>query len=286
MTIFLKLIVIRYFGKSIGNDIRIEITALDNIIQFDIKLKKGASVRPNLQLGTAFFSKKIKRIPIAIRMIERDILFPDKGSIKATLTIDPRKPFPQLFSNTVEVKEFRGFQTKSAAQFEILIKASTTRDAPKRISTVDDPRWTGDFRDDHDDILLSRLIFGEAENQSKEAKIWIGGSVLNRINAHAWPDTIQKVIRQKGQYDPFKEKDKNFKKIIDPLAKADKGRKKSWEESYEAAHGLLSGSISNPTTATHFHGRGVSRSWFLSHIVPKGKFLKKINDTSFYWSPN
>ena len=44
--------------------------------------------------------------------------------------------------------------------------------------------------------------------------------------------------------------------------------------------------IENPTEATHFHGVGVTRDWFIQNVVPDGKFLRQIDDTYFYWGPN
>lgn len=281
--IVLRVINISYSGQSIGDDIRIEITALGKTTAVDLKLKKGASAKLNQQIGIIEIASKIKKIPFRVNVVERDVLFSDRGTSTKLVTIDPSASFPQTSTSTIEVSEFRGFATRSKAFFEILFEASTSN---KRIPTVSEPLWTGKFRDDSDGMLLARLIFGEAEDQLREAKIVIGGSVLNRVRAKAWPDTVYDVILQKGQYDPFKKQDRNFKKIIDPLARASQGRKRAWKESYEVAHGLLSESIPNPSTATHFHGRGVSREWFLSHVVPKGKFLKKIGDTFFYWSPN
>lgn len=157
---------------------------------------------------------------------------------------------------------------------------------PKRIPTVKDPKWTENFADDTDEMLLARLILGEAEDQLKEAKIWVGGAVLNRVDASAWPNTIHEVILQKGRYDPFKGSDRNFKKITNPLITNDKLRIATRYESYDIAQKLISGEIVNPTTATHFHGIGVTKDWFIEHLVPQGKFLKQIDDTYFYWSPN
>jgi len=159
-------------------------------------------------------------------------------------------------------------------------------DLPKRTPTVYDPKWTENFLDDPVDILLARLIFGEAEDQLPEAKIWIAVSVLNRMRAKAWPDNIHDVVLQPGQYDPFKPDDPNFSKVINPLEEADNKRRISWFESYEIAVKILSGEIKNSSEATHFHGRGVTKEWFMEYIVPNGRFLKKIDDTYFYWSPN
>lgn len=156
----------------------------------------------------------------------------------------------------------------------------------KNIPTVDNPKWTGNFRDDTKEMLLARLLFGEARNQPQEAIIWIAGSVVDRTKAVAWPNTIKEVILQSGQYDTFKEKDPNYLKIINPLKGADPSTIRVWQQCYEIAKDIISGQTENPTTATHFHGVGVSKDWFLKNIVPNGKFLRKIGDTYFYSSPN
>lgn len=159
----------------------------------------------------------------------------------------------------------------------------------KRIPTVDDPKWTGDFRDDPEEILLARLIFGEAEGEPREAKVWVAGAVINRVKTkRVWKDTIKEVILQSGQYDPFKPSDPRYEKIIDPLdfKGSNELTRRSWYQCYEIAQDIISGAIKNPTTATHFHGKDVTRKWFEAKVVPNGRFLKKIGDTSFYWGPN
>lgn len=154
----------------------------------------------------------------------------------------------------------------------------------KRTPIPEDPFWTGDFRDDPDDILLARLIFGEARNQPREAKIWVAGTVLNRVKADAWPDNIKDVILEKGQFDPFKKNDDNFDNIIDPLKI--EFERAAWFESYEISRDIISGTIENPTRATHFHGIGITQEEFMRKVIPQGEFLKQIGDTYFYWSPN
>lgn len=158
-----------------------------------------------------------------------------------------------------------------------------------RTPSVDNPEWTGDFDDDSEEIILARLIFGEANNQPLEAKAWIAWSVINRIEANSWwPKTIHEVILQEGQYDPFKPLDQNYKKIINPLnyEKISEMDRKSWYECYKIAQDVVLGKTANPTTATHFFGKGIAQKWFEKNVVPKGNFLKKIGDTYFYWSPN
>lgn len=168
----------------------------------------------------------------------------------------------------------------------IILDFGSKLSTPKSTPTVDNPNWTGDFSDDRDEMLLARLIFGEAENQSKETKIWIAGSVLNRVKATAWPNTIHEVILQTDQYDPFKPEDPNYPKVIDPVNSVDERRINAWRQSYEVARGILSGEIENPTAATHFHGIGISKDRFIKQIVPNGRFIRQIDNTYFYWSPN
>lgn len=154
----------------------------------------------------------------------------------------------------------------------------------KRTPTSEDPFWTGNFREDPNDILLARLIFGEARNQPEEAKIWVAATVLNRVRADAWPDNIKDVILEEGQFDPFKKNDDNFDNIIDPLKI--EFERLAWYESYGIAKDIISGNIKNPTRATHFHGTGIMQEKFMRQVVPQGEFLKQIGDIYFYWSPN
>lgn len=156
-----------------------------------------------------------------------------------------------------------------------------------RIPSVDDPKWTSDFYDDSEEMILARLVFGEARSQGEEAKIWVAKVVLNRKESKAWPDTIHDVILDSGQFDPFKPTDqKNFPRIINPLGIQSEAS--AWEECYKIAERAVNGSLDFDTEATHFHSytepEDIKR--FEQKIVPNGKFLKKIDDLYFYWSPN
>jgi hypothetical protein len=176
-------------------------------------------------------------------------------------------------------------ETPRLTRIEMGIKTAET----KRIPTVDDPKWTGDFKDDTEEMLLARLIFGEMNNEPREAKIWAAWSVINRTKANSWwPKTVKEVILQKGQYDPIKPTNDIYKKIIDPFNYKGVGvaDKKSWYECYEVSIDVISGKIANPTTATHFVAGEKYKIFFEKNVIPKGKFLKKIGKTYFYWSPN
>ncbi|MDP3697827.1 MAG: cell wall hydrolase [Candidatus Taylorbacteria bacterium] len=156
-----------------------------------------------------------------------------------------------------------------------------------RIPSVDDPLWTGDFYDDSEEMILARLIFGEARSQIEEAKIWVVSTVFNRIKSTGWvAKNIHEVILQDQQYESFNQNNKNRRFIENPLL--DPTQKESWIDCYKVAEKMLKNDIMIPSEATHFHSHTeveeIKR--FENTIVPNGKFLKKIDDIYFYWSPN
>ena len=50
--------------------------------------------------------------------------------------------------------------------------------------------------------LLAALIFCEAGNQCYDGKVAVGSVVMNRINSSRYPNTLEKVIYQRGQFTP------------------------------------------------------------------------------------
>ena len=50
--------------------------------------------------------------------------------------------------------------------------------------------------------LLASLIFCEAGNQPYEGQVAVGAVVMNRINSSPYPDTMEEVIYQSGQFSP------------------------------------------------------------------------------------
>lgn len=53
-----------------------------------------------------------------------------------------------------------------------------------------------------DRTLLAALIYCEAGNQCFDGKVAVGAVVINRVNSSRFPNTIQKVIYQRGQFGP------------------------------------------------------------------------------------
>ena len=50
--------------------------------------------------------------------------------------------------------------------------------------------------------LLASLIFCEAGNQPYEGQVAVGAVVMNRINSSSYPDRMEEVIYQSGQFSP------------------------------------------------------------------------------------
>ena len=48
--------------------------------------------------------------------------------------------------------------------------------------------------------LLARVIYCESNTLEEEAQIYTGSVVLNRVNSDKFPNTLEEVIYQKGQY--------------------------------------------------------------------------------------
>ncbi|MBI5619867.1 cell wall hydrolase [Candidatus Gottesmanbacteria bacterium] len=162
------------------------------------------------------------------------------------------------------------------------LRLGTVPPIPKRIPTVDDPTWTGDFADDTDEILLARLIFGEAEGVSIEAKIAVGWTVKNRVLAQRkteWGLDYHEIILKPNQYEAFSREDR-LEKMRDPLKKDNESVKKAWRDSYDSAEKTIKGLIPDPTKgATNYYSTPID------HVPPWATEERKtleVNNLHFY----
>lgn len=159
--------------------------------------------------------------------------------------------------------------------------------------TVDNPKWTGNFNDDTEQMILARAIFGEARQTtiSNEARIGVGWSIRTRVEAQKryWGYTYHEVILKDNQYSAFWEKypkDKNLKILRDPLKDKNPIDKKSWENCYKIAGQVMQGKVNDSTDgATFYHDVSLSQEYFVTEIVPGAKFIKKIDRFVFYLNP-
>lgn len=152
----------------------------------------------------------------------------------------------------------------------------------KSIPNVDDPKWTGDFADDPEEILLARLILGEAEDQTEDAKIGVGFTILNRLKKKNsnWGYSIREIILKDNQYDGMWN-EHTYQKVRNPLGDLSDKRKKEWQESYEIATDILAGKIPDPTNgATNFHSFKDPKDF--PNWATEETYKTKLGDIYFY----
>lgn len=153
---------------------------------------------------------------------------------------------------------------------------------PADVPSVEIPRWTGDFADDTEGMLLARAIYGESGGEFFEAKVGVGWAIRNRVEdtKQRWGKTYHEVILQPGQYEPFSNTQAQiFQRITNPPLE-NPLEKKAWEESFQAAKVMLSGSIQDPTGgANHFFSTisGIQPTW-----ADETRFIVAIGNTRFY----
>jgi len=144
----------------------------------------------------------------------------------------------------------------------LTIDFGTRPSVPEGIPTVNNPKWTGDFYDDTPQMILARLIFGEAEGTSERAKIGVGWTVKNRVLAQReqeWGLTYHEVILKPGQYEAFVKKER-LEKLTDPLNTKEEGVKKAWYDSYTTAGRVIENSVVDPTDgATNFYSTPIEK---------------------------
>jgi len=139
----------------------------------------------------------------------------------------------------------------------VLYNNATNMDYKKNYVAADD------FRNDRDEVLFARLIYGEARGESIEVKRAIADSVLNRAKKRKWfGDTLREIILKQKQYSCFNEDDVNLKLIKDPL-KYENAR--VWNECLSVARETLRKDNADQSNgATHYY----------DNSIPKPKWAK------------
>lgn len=132
---------------------------------------------------------------------------------------------------------------------------------PTNTPTVENPKWTGDFSDDTDQIILARALFGEARNTlvPDEARIAIGWVIKNRVISTGWPDTYLGVITKPKHFSAFNLGDDNRPFVENPLHKSNEIDKRAWENTYDIARKIIEDEITDPTHgANHYYDDSIS----------------------------
>ena len=133
-----KLTKIKYTGKSIGNNIRVNIGILDKTLQIDKRIKVGSTVEFMEEVGIFPTDQKSFTTKTKITITEKDALFNDTNNNEKAIKVDTENPKPQKFVYTVELREKRFWKNwgKSIAKFEVTIEALVI-EAIKYIPDVD-----------------------------------------------------------------------------------------------------------------------------------------------------
>ncbi len=124
-TVVLKLVNIKYSGDSIGNDIRVEISALDKFFTVDKKIKKGQSAACDEIIGKFSVGENVFNPEVKIAVIEKDLIFNDVGSATVRVKINLESAERQTSEHRVEVYESRGpfGRGKKCGIFDITLEA-------------------------------------------------------------------------------------------------------------------------------------------------------------------
>lgn len=130
-----------------------------------------------------------------------------------------------------------------------------------------------DFTDDSEEVLLARVLFGEARSEPEEGKFAVAYVIKNRVRQKK--RTYHQVILQPFQFSAFNKNDPNYEKLKDPEA-FDPAQ---WEKCLEVARYVHSCKDDRNTigAATHYHTAAVSPDW-----AEGGTVVRQIGAHIFY----
>lgn len=175
---------------------------------------------------------------------EHDAVFNDEGTSQQTIELNLENGETRAYIIVIPVTERRWFFWKATARFSVVIETLVLSIPPEmRVPTVDDPKWTEDFNDDDETILLARVIL------------------------------------KPKQYSSFNANDANRYLVENPLANENDVDNRAWRNCYTIAADILSNRISDPTNgANHFFDDSISPpSW-----AKQEYFKVKIDSFLFY----
>lgn len=283
--IILKLKSINYSGDSIGDDIRLEITIRNKVYSLDKSIKPGSFQEINNEIAQFEISNNLFEEEITIKIIEKDLIFNDTAQItdKIKFNLDSKKS--QEFKFEIKVQEMQETFRKATAIFIITISV----EQGKRIPTVDDPKWTGNFDDDTEQMILARAIWGEARGASKLVWIGVGCTIRNRLGTKSRTgvrNTYHKIILEKSQFSALWEKppkDSNLKALRDPLgATKNQADLDKWSEVYIIAGQIISEEIPDSTKGANHYYSKITKNYKAPYWTTKKAFTVKIDNTYFY----
>ena len=148
---------------------------------------------------------------------------------------------------------------------KLVLDFGKTLPLPAGLPTVDNPKWTGDFYDDTDKMILARAIFGEARDElyPDKARIAVGWSIRNRVEDSRWANSYHEVIIKPEQYSAFNETDRNRPYIENPFWKDNDVDKTAWYNCFDIAGKVINGELKDPTSgANHYYDNSISTPYW------------------------
>ena len=124
---------------------------------------------------------------------------------------------------------------------------------------------TEDFTTDSQQILLARVLYGEARSESRATKEAIASTILNRTKKHVWwgksnysnfsDYSLHAIVLKPSQYSCFNSNDPNLVQLKNPHGNA-------WQECLAVSKDVLDGKVKDSTSgSTHYHNARNAPFW-------------------------
>lgn len=168
------------------------------------------------------------------------------------------KKMPETSVNTqAELKESKAEESETAMPTVEIHEENTTQAAGK-FQDTHSMDWDTD-----ESYLLAKIAMAEAESESTEGKAMVILVMLNRVFSPEFPDTIEEVISQDGQFSPIKS-----------------GRWDAVEPNTDcwAALDLVYAGWDESEGALYFEAEWNENTWHKDNL----KFIKKVGKQNFY----
>ena len=226
--ISLRIVKIKYSGKSVGDDVRLELSCLDKFLVLDQKIKKGEEKVINGEIGKFYSEQSRQDFQINIKIVEKDLVFNHFGDTLAKLKVDLNSPGSQITSYEVVVRERRGLKIgRSEGVFSVTVEALAepailyipeTEDGWLLVKDKNsvEKSLPSHLRVRHDRIFFGReyvtVLEGVLQGDEFSIALENGRSRLSRINSHVSVINLRYSISKKT----LKLKNKTYKATDDP----------------------------------------------------------------------
>lgn len=151
----------------------------------------------------------IAAITVVMSFVSAVTLAGDKETKMATTTQETKITTTTMQSDVTEVSSLVEIEEVTSEKTEAETTTTTTEaetttttteaETTTKAKTTKEEENNGSYSD-YELELLAHLVYGESGAQSDECQIAVASVVLNRVNAREFPNTIERVIYQSGQY--------------------------------------------------------------------------------------